>query len=1241
MLKTSSPVLDEVNMMILNQDHPDQDNCPVAAKTTRTLCFTKEQTDHALLEKSVDILEHFVQTHEEQNEVQLVQKDVGQVLQSLKSLKKSKLIAHVDAELMLRLVQVLSKQVNEGTGLDVFSTLTLGSGNEEWNDAGIIKDLVKKIVCAIQAGMVLLLVLSTKDIDHRMLQDETIESICQLYKHCVHKVFLPALDSSFITLAMKSASSSKPSQQERTDDDHDDEMMDSAIIHSNKKPTSSRKRGSSHKKSQHHHSSANHHSSTSSVLERQIQNNIPVLCESIEALQDFILSVKLPDQWIFQMETTFLSIFEIESSRSALMLQTCSVAVLRAIFLQHPKHRSMIIQDMFALVIKLPTAKRNLRTFRLYDSEKNIQMVTALILSCIQSSISSTTAPKLCTLSEETAKMSYLTSAQDACRQLVGLFLNKCIMMKKKEDEVDYRVVLTNFTEDLLLVFIRPKWPAAETMLEILSGSLASILKTNVEKKGRQKHLESHMSLLALDLVGKICKEIRMVTNITKTYALQTSEDDAEYIEMQDRHRQYLVSKQKKSYNAQTGEVNGEELQASSLLNESASYHSLSMYMINRTRYEPMQIDARRYHLLFWAVTVHPVTLKNHHNHGQEDTQDLEESTQKTNNSVVVGEILEHLWESYWNNPSPLVIGTQAVPDAPNDKMAKRVALECASRRVLCQRFDQLLARVMALLTLGKPTFRARVVKVLTMMLDVDPMLMANVHLKSAVCRCFSDEGISVRQAAVDLVGRYILLQPELIHDYYDLVAERIRDTGVSVRKRVIRILHNILLSTNARRYHIKSMRKMVERIGDPEEETSIKDLVIETFEQAWFGSTRLTTSSSSTSQQLPPGWTLEQEDIGSTPKSLTSIAPPSFYVSPDGTQRLRSIDEVWAVTKERREAKSERPLVIPLAIELQQRQDMEEGLVMSIVESMIEVVYYVSSIDWFVDLIQRLLLVSSTTSTTTTKKKKGMMKSEGGKAEIKIKQRSECLVNGLMEYLMLIEEGQAMKRIDVPESNQLFACIKAISAFCQACPELLIPHVDTLVVYLQAGTTMSASNSTVPSSSSSVEETKMIGLVAGIISNVLPIVTVLSSRLVETLERDLEQLIYRASPSIVTPCIVCMARLVQHSHRPPQRIHEILNQFYGFAQKWIVKLQDHTTSRLDIPKHVGPSLQRALFSAGLILRHINLDEYDVGIVRSPSLPTKSTNVLIKGEVRLSCEDFLNSSICYDVIILTSKHISW
>ena len=91
----------------------------------------------------------------------------------------------------------------------------------------------------------------------------------------------------------------------------------------------------------------------------------------------------------------------------------------------------------------------------------------------------------------------------------------------------------------------------------------------------------------------------------------------------------------------------------------------------------------------------------------------------------------------------------------------------------------------------------------------------------------------SVREAAVDLIGRFILTRPEVANQYYKMLTERILDTGVSVRKRVIKILRDLCLEVPDFPYIGNALVRIIKRVNDDEE--GIKKLVLEVFSKLWF----------------------------------------------------------------------------------------------------------------------------------------------------------------------------------------------------------------------------------------------------------------------------------------------------------------------------------------------------------------------------------------------------------------------
>ena len=87
-----------------------------------------------------------------------------------------------------------------------------------------------------------------------------------------------------------------------------------------------------------------------------------------------------------------------------------------------------------------------------------------------------------------------------------------------------------------------------------------------------------------------------------------------------------------------------------------------------------------------------------------------------------------------------------------------------------------------------------------------------------------------LQKATIDLIGKFILKSEseELIDCYYEIITERILDAGVSVRKRVIKILLEICLSYPSYRKISVICSKIIKRINDDDE--SIRKLVSETW---------------------------------------------------------------------------------------------------------------------------------------------------------------------------------------------------------------------------------------------------------------------------------------------------------------------------------------------------------------------------------------------------------------------------
>uniref|UniRef100_A0AAX7TYU8 Nipped-B protein n=1 Tax=Astatotilapia calliptera TaxID=8154 RepID=A0AAX7TYU8_ASTCA len=158
-----------------------------------------------------------------------------------------------------------------------------------------------------------------------------------------------------------------------------------------------------------------------------------------------------------------------------------------------------------------------------------------------------------------------------------------------------------------------------------------------------------------------------------------------------------------------------------------------------------------------------------------------------------------------------------------------------ASMRPFAQSFDIYLSQILRVLGESAIAVRTKAMKCLSEVVAVDPSILARLDMQRGVHCRLMDNSTSVREAAVELLGRFVLSRPELIEQYYDMLIERILDTGISVRKRVIKIMRDICLEQPDFHKITEMCVKMIRRVNDEE---GIKKLVNETFQKLWFSPT-------------------------------------------------------------------------------------------------------------------------------------------------------------------------------------------------------------------------------------------------------------------------------------------------------------------------------------------------------------------------------------------------------------------
>lgn len=139
---------------------------------------------------------------------------------------------------------------------------------------------------------------------------------------------------------------------------------------------------------------------------------------------------------------------------------------------------------------------------------------------------------------------------------------------------------------------------------------------------------------------------------------------------------------------------------------------------------------------------------------------------------------------------------------------------------------------IVAALKNSDARMRSRGLKGLSAIVEADCSVLAADSVKRAVSDRFIDSQISVREAAVELVGRFVLQRPDLIDHYFDIFMQRLKDSGTSVRKRVIRILGDICIQQQGYHRIPEICARVLGRIRQQEGD---RDLIVKVFREMWF----------------------------------------------------------------------------------------------------------------------------------------------------------------------------------------------------------------------------------------------------------------------------------------------------------------------------------------------------------------------------------------------------------------------
>lgn len=587
------------------------------------------------------------------------------------------------------------------------------------------------------------------------------------------------------------------------------------------------------------------------VREKSILQVYNKMHELVGLLAELLNIQVLTDTSVLHASTLGVAPFFVESVSD---LQLSALKLVTVIFTKYEKHRRLLLDDILASIARLPSSKRSLRTYRL-NSEDHIQMLTALVLQLIQCVVmlSDNVIPQQKKSPDddekkEEKKLNYvdadvlIINKYETATRIAGnfltVFLSKC---GSKGEEIDYRPLFENFVQDLLATVNKPEWPAAELLLSLLGNLLVGHFSNKSSDMALRVASIDYLGVVAArlrkDAVSSQCK-LSTIDQIIKDIKIEQQKDsdfdqikDKEIMGLsEDEERTVFLQKVLLDYLA----VNGTK--------DSALGHARHFYLAQWYRDCAVEKSKVGQTKNSPSKKMHKKRVKKknkHHASDQESESELDEpdADENDNNEQKNSEIyriIEEKKKYIVSRIRPYSTGTK--PDILQTYIdynsAELISQYLASKRPFSQSFDRYLKQILHVLTESSIAIRTKAMKCLTMIVEADPSVLARVDMQMGVKHSFLDHATSVREAAVDLVGKFVLSRPELIDKYYDMLSARILDTGVSVRKRVIKILKDICMECPDFPKIPEICVKMIRRVNDEE---GIRKLVMEVFQNMWF----------------------------------------------------------------------------------------------------------------------------------------------------------------------------------------------------------------------------------------------------------------------------------------------------------------------------------------------------------------------------------------------------------------------
>ncbi|GFY86985.1 PHD finger family protein [Actinidia rufa] len=753
--------------------------------------------------------------------LQLPVSDLRVLVNEIMSTRAKKVLNLVPVDVLVRLLRVLDHQIHRAEGLSV---------NECENSDS---DVVSSICGALESIHAALAVMAHDDMPKQLYKEEIIERILEFSKHQIGDIML-ACDPAYRALH-------KPSENgilEAEEDEEDAEF------------------GSASKRRRNTFRSAKVKKSSFNRVSASVNTILQKLCTILVFFKDLLIVERLSDSCILQLLKASFTTFLVDNIQ---LLQLKAINLIGGIFYTYTQHRTYVMDEVLQLLLKLPFSKRIPRTYHLPDEEqRQIQTITALLIQLVHSSANLPEALRQASngnlIFEVSIDASYPNKCHEAVTETCCLFWSRVLQRftsTKTQDASELKTIMESLVMDLLTTLNLPEYPASAPILEVL----CVLLLQNAGLKSKDIAARS----MAIDLLGTIAARLKHDSVNCR------------------RENFWIVQEYTSGDNGERGYPNDACAVCGDGKIEKALFLCQGcqrLFHADCMGVREHEVPTRGWYCQFCQCGKQLLVLRSYcKSHCKDDgkkNDSLAENSSESTESIARLEIVQQMLLNYlqeggsaddvhlfsrwfylclWYKDDPnsrqmlfyylarlkskaIVRNSGIVSSLLTRDSVKKIALALGQNNSFSRGFDKILHMLLASLRENSPVIRAKALRAVSIIVEADPEVLCDKLVQTAVEGRFCDSAISVREAALELVGRHITSHPDVGLKYFEKVAERMKDTGVSVRKRAIKIIrercaHPILISQN--------LQELALRLYLVVRPLYTRDLVCKTFYEFWF----------------------------------------------------------------------------------------------------------------------------------------------------------------------------------------------------------------------------------------------------------------------------------------------------------------------------------------------------------------------------------------------------------------------